>query len=96
MSNQIKNTRAAMQAVNSLLATIRNQRQNEPPPPKFKLIDSAIVDGKQWYTIDIVDKEIWFWLTQQEGTQWHHYTGKHRPLVDLEEGLYALLLLRWS
>ena len=31
----------------------------------FKLVDQGDVDSIPWYTVQIQNQEIWFWLTQQ-------------------------------
>jgi hypothetical protein len=64
---------------------------------KFELIDQGPVDDAPWYTVKIRDKEIWFWLTQQEG-RWHHYICEQTriPLVDMDEPTYLALVMRWS
>lgn len=64
---------------------------------KFELVDQGPVDDAPWYTVAIRDREIWFWLTQQEG-RWHHYTCEHtrRSLVDMDEATYLALVMRWS
>ena len=64
---------------------------------KFELVDQGPVDDAPWYTVKVRDKEIWFWLTQQEG-RWHHYICEHTrmPLVDMDEATYLALVMRWS
>ena len=64
---------------------------------KFELVDQGPVDDAPWYTVAICDREVWFWLTQQEG-HWHHYTCEHtrRSLVDMDESTYLALVMRWS
>lgn len=63
----------------------------------FKLLDEEFVDGEPWYTVQIQNRDIWFWLTQQEGS-WSHYHCDVRkmPLVDMEEKVYLALVMRWS
>ena len=63
----------------------------------FKLLDEGLVDDKPWYTIQIQNREIWFWLTQQQGS-WSHYHCEVRrmPLVDMEEKVYLALVMRWA
>ena len=64
---------------------------------KFRLLDQGPVDDEPWYTIEIFDKDVWFWLTQQQGS-WHHYrddaTGHTH--VDMDEATYLALVMRWS
>ena len=63
----------------------------------FKCIDQGPVDGEPWYTIQIQNQDIWFWLTQQEGS-WHYYHSEaHRmPLVDMDEKMFLALTMTWS
>jgi len=63
----------------------------------FILLDQGEVDGSPWYTIQIQNRDIWFWLTQQQGS-WSHYNCEVRkmPLVDMEERMYLALAMRWS
>jgi len=63
----------------------------------YKLIDQGDVDDLPWYTIQVQNQEVWFWLTQQEG-KWHHYhcNARNIPLVNMEEKVYLALVMRWS
>lgn len=63
----------------------------------FKLLDKGEVDGKPWYTVQIQNRDIWFWLTQQEGSWSHYHDDAYRgPLVDMEERVYLALVMTWS
>lgn len=64
------------------------------------IVDKAIVDGEQWYTIEVRDSIIIRWLREQTdaGRDWHHtkdISGIYN-LVDIKETLYTLLVLRWG
>ena len=63
----------------------------------FKLLDEEQVDGEPWYTVQIQNRDIWFWLTQQEGS-WSHYhcDVRRMPLVDMDEKVYLALVMKWS
>lgn len=63
----------------------------------FKLIDQDEVDGCPWYVVQIQNREVWFWLTQQEG-KWRHFTAPTRgiPIASMEERIYLALVMRWS
>jgi phage tail sheath gpL-like len=67
---------------------------------KFTFVDSAIVDGEQWYTIEPRDSDIWGWIKQQESQRWVEHTAGYAECtqfcIDMDEHLYSLLLLRWS
>lgn len=64
------------------------------------VVDRAIVDGEQWYTIEVRGTGIIRWLREQEGAErdWHHtkdISGIYN-LLDIKETLYTLLVLRWG
>ena len=66
----------------------------------YCIVDSALVDDQQWYTVQVNDSEIIRWLRAQEDAQreWHltaNISGIYN-LVDIKETLYALLVIRWS
>lgn len=63
----------------------------------FKLLDQGEVDGEPWYTVQIQNNDIWFWLTQQHGAWSHYHDDAYRgPLVDMEERVYLALVMTWS
>ncbi len=63
----------------------------------FKLVHQGDVDDEPWYTVQIQNQEVWFWLTQQEGSWSHYHSEAHRgPLVDMSEPVYLALVMRWS
>lgn len=73
------------------------RRMIEDTQRNFKLVDQGDVDGLPWYTIQIQNQEVWFWLTQQEGSWSHYHSEAHRgPLVDMSEPVYLALVMRWS
>jgi hypothetical protein len=67
---------------------------------KYILIDSALVDGEQWYTIEPRDADLFIWITQQERHQWVSHTVGYAEstkfLLDIDEQLYTLMVLRWA
>lgn len=74
-----------------------SRRMIEDRQRNFKLLDQGDVDDNPWYTIQVQNQEVWFWLTQQEG-KWHHYhcNARNIPLVNMEEKVYLALVMRWS
>ena len=62
----------------------------------FKLLDEEFVDGEPWYTVQIQNREIWFWLTQQEGRWSHNSERRNTPVAIMEEKVYLALVMRWS
>jgi hypothetical protein len=68
--------------------------------PDHCVVEKAMVDGEQWYTVEVRGTGILRWLREQEGAQddWHHtkdISGIYN-LVDIKETLYTLLVLRWG
>ena len=104
MSREIQILKAARRAGKSMFTEEQRQQIEDAVKraiikmnQKFELVDQGPVDDAPWYTVDIRDKEIWFWLSQQEG-HWHHYICEHTrmPLVDMDEATYLALVMRWS
>lgn len=69
------------------------------PNPKFKILEQAMVDGDQWYTVGCT-KEVSEWINTQpkEWRQEHIDDNWHFSLnrFDIHEKLYTLLALRWT
>jgi hypothetical protein len=109
MTDPLKDPKVLIPMIRKLMPTVLAQQITGVQPmtgiqwptikrPKFEVVDKAIVDGVQWYTILIYDQEIWFWITQQDGPPWSHRAepATNRTLADISEEMYALLLLKWS
>jgi len=65
-------------------------------PSKFRKLAEAVVDGDNWYTLDI-EPEVMYWLKSLNSTQWVHIqTGHWKIQVDVHEQLYSALVLRWG
>jgi hypothetical protein len=71
--------------------------------PYVKVLDTARVDGDQWYTVSLL-RDASQWLresyAQHEGTLWQeHIDDQWRydiNVVDVHEKVYTMLTLRWS
>lgn len=67
--------------------------------PKFSKEASAIVDGEQWYTVRVNDKDIAKWLRTQSVHLVSDLTITSGPLFslfDVHEKIYIMLGMRWS
>jgi hypothetical protein len=71
--------------------------------PPIKVLNKAIVDGEQWYTISCLrDTSIWIrenYADQEDKTWFQNIDEKWQinfNVFDVHEKLYTLLVLRWS
>ena len=95
--NELLIISAGRQTGKSMLNSMYGMLQQEPG---HCIVDRAIVDDEQWYTIEVKGIEILRWLREQEGAErdWHHtkdISGIYN-LIDIKETLYTLLVLRWG
>ena len=64
--------------------------------PSVTVLDQTPVDGDQWYTLD-VDPAVAAWVRQQCPEHWYEHSGnRFRPIMEVHEHLYTMLLLRWT
>ena len=92
----MKITTATMKQIREALDEVQ-KRMIADMQKNFKLLDQGDVDGRPWYTVQIQNREIWFWLTQQEGSwSYYHCDVRKIPLVDMEERVYLALVMRWA
>jgi hypothetical protein len=67
---------------------------------EFKTISKNLVDGEPWYTI-ACSRAVSAWIKRtfppREGRQWFHHTGllTNYNIVDVDERIYTMLVLRW-
>ena len=62
---------------------------------EFHINDTAIVDGKPWYTI-VAARESAAWVRQQDTDQWYHtHSTSIINLFDISEELLLLMKLKW-
>lgn len=65
----------------------------------FKIIDQAIVDNDQWYTVQ-VHPDIRSWMRLQPTELWHEHLDQRWYKVantfDIHEKIYSMLAMRWS
>lgn len=78
-------------------------KEHSPLPRTPKIVDRAIVDGEQWYTVTMGrDASIWFRETfaEQEDKLWFDHIDQqmyiHANQKDMHEKLFFELSLRWS
>jgi hypothetical protein len=66
----------------------------------FELLDSALVDDRQWYTVKCIDREIMKWVRTQPEDQWYEHIDVRGyidlRIIDIHEELLTMLKLRWS
>jgi hypothetical protein len=64
----------------------------------FKIVDSGIVDGDQWYTIRLYRHECRDWIkSHKKEWQHEHLTADcFGTMFDIHEKLYTLLALKWT
>lgn len=73
----------------------------EQQQPKCKIVSTAEVDGKTWYTI-ACHKEVSMWIRENgvENDSWYeHIDSKwtvHRNMFDICEELYMMVVLRFG
>jgi hypothetical protein len=75
------------------------------PPQKaviksyFEIQDKSIVDGDQWYTVQ-VNPRVSPWIKEQNKEFWfNHLTPNHYKVLDtfdIHEKIYTMMALRWS
>ena len=64
--------------------------------PSVTVLDQTTVDDNQWYTLD-VDPAVASWVRQQCREHWYeHPSNRFRPIMEVHEHLYTMLLLRWT
>ena len=65
----------------------------------FKIIDRALVDDEQWYTVQ-VHPDMRSWVREQTETLWHEHIDqkwyKVANTFDIHEKLYTMMAVRWS
>ena len=65
--------------------------------PNYKIIDQAVVDNEQWYTVRVYKTPIMSWLRNSDKKwQWEHSNnGVNGIRFDMHEKLFTLLALKW-
>ena len=68
------------------------------PIPNYKIIDQAMVDEEQWYTVRVYKPWIMEWVRSHPKTkQWEHpNNGRDGIRFDMHEKLFTLFALTWS
>lgn len=67
--------------------------------PDIKVLSSAEVDGKLWYTVQlsIPARE---WLREQPEKDWHEHIDQryyvNHSMFDVSEQMYSALMLKWK
>lgn len=65
--------------------------------PDVKVLDSAEVDGKTWYTVQL-SIPARAWLREQPPEHWQEHIGYYinRSFFDISEQMYSALKLKWN
>ena len=68
------------------------------PIPNYKIIDQAMVDEEQWYTVRAYRVPIMEWVRASNKDWWyeHQHNGRHGIRFDMHEKLFTLFALRWE
>lgn len=68
------------------------------PIPTYKILDTATVDGEQWYTVRAYRVPIMEWVRASNRGWWYEHPNNGRDGIrfDMHEKLFILLSLRWS
>lgn len=66
--------------------------------PNYKIVDRAIVDDEQWYTVRVYKTPIMSWVrNSNKKLQWEHdNNGRDGIRFDMHEKLFTMLALKWS
>lgn len=71
-------------------------------PPAIRILDSAIVDGETWYTVQCKPSLVSGWVQEQDINLWKHHVDVdqrwyiHFNVFDMHEKLYTMLMLKWK
>ena len=68
------------------------------PIPIYKILDQAIVDGEQWYTVRVYLPPIMTWV-RNNNKAWlyeHPSNGRDGIRFDIHEKLFTLFTLKWA
>jgi hypothetical protein len=68
------------------------------PANAFKIIDEALVDDVQWYTVHTHLTSIMLWIRGNNKDLWWQHPSSRVPgmIFDVHKNLYVMLALRWS
>jgi len=69
--------------------------------PAIRILDSALVDGETWYTVQCKPSLASGWIQQQDPNMWHrhineHFWSNYFNVFDMHEKLYTMLMLKWA
>lgn len=65
---------------------------------RFEVIDKGIVDGEQWYTVQ-VEPIVRPWLVEQNPDWWYEHGTQNIKVLDtfdVNEQLLTLIALKWA
>lgn len=64
----------------------------------FEIVDQAIVNGEQWYTVRVCRGSCLEWVLIQDINYWYQIADWEINCIrfDMHKSLYTLLVLRWA
>jgi hypothetical protein len=67
-------------------------------PPAIRILDSALVDGETWYTVQCKPSLVSSWIHEQDANLWYRHMDNTRyfNVFDMHEKLYTMLILKWK
>jgi hypothetical protein len=71
---------------------------SDVPSKRFEVVDQALVDDEQWYTLVTGSRECAQWIRTHDSTRQYEHPGRHviGYIFDVHEQLYILLGLKWK
>ena len=99
----IKNGELMVMMARQTGKSMLNQMYGMASQPPIRVLDKAMVDGEQWYTISCLRAtSIWIrenYAAQEDKTWFQNIDEKWNinfNVFDVHEELYTLLVLRWA
>jgi ABC-type dipeptide/oligopeptide/nickel transport system ATPase component len=75
--------------------SVFNDMVQQLTQPRITVLDQALVDEHQWYTVDL-DPAVAKWVRQQCSEHWYQHSGnRFRPIMDVHEHLYTMIRLKF-
>jgi len=74
-------------------------KSKDPSPiPTYKILDKALVDNEQWYTVRVYCVPIMTWARASNRDWWYEHpnNGRDGIIFDMHEKLFTMLSLRWG
>jgi hypothetical protein len=99
MSGFKKNELAVISAGRQTGKSVWSSMVKDLTMPDIKVLDSAEVDGKTWYTVQL-SIPARTWLKEQPLEDWQEHIDQryylNRSFFDVSEQMYSALMLKWK